>query len=189
MWAIGKHSKSNTTRTKVAKVSHHLSEAGFSLIELMVVIIIMGLMASVVVLNLPSNKQTLRDDSEVIAARLQLAAQEAILTGNIVGLTMDQTGYGFLRRIRGQWTPYAPAGLNGTLAWPDNIKLDFHFEGEKISLARNSAAPSTTAIPSVFFLPSGEAQNFTLTLSTPNEEEIIQVDDNGAVTLVESDAF
>lgn len=189
MWATGRHNKPNTALFEAAKASRYPSDAGFSLIELMVVIVIMGLMASVVVLNLPSSKQTLRGDSEVIVARLQLAAQEAILTGNIIGLRMDQTGYGFLRRIRGEWTPYAPAGLQGTIAWPDNTKLDFHFEGEKVTLARNSKTVVAQSVPSVFFLPSGETQNFTLTFSTPREEEIIQVVDNGVITLIEGDTL
>ena len=210
MWATGKHSNKTPWQQPCRQNDH-----GFTLIELLVVIIIIGLMASVVALTLPSSRETLNDESNIIAARLELAAQEAIISGNVIGLSLNSDGYRFLRRVRGQWQAYAPSGLKGTLPWPEDVKLAFSYEGEKITLSGpvgsvagstgvssnkasnpNSGGSSnnspnapnaahtvnTKIIPNVYFLPSGETQNFNLTLSGPNEEITITVSANGQIS-------
>ncbi|UTW56526.1 type II secretion system minor pseudopilin GspH [Kordiimonas sp. SCSIO 12610] len=185
MWVTGKH---NSQQIIVSPRTGHSTDAGFTLIELLVVIVIIGLMASVVVLNLPSNRQTLSDETDVIVARLNLASQEAILTGSVIGLKLDRDGYSFMRRQRGEWLPYAASGKQGTILWPENIKLAFEFEGEKVAIGRSSTK-ATPLIPNVFFLPSGETQNFSLTLSGAGEEETIQVLASGQITLQSAEAF
>jgi general secretion pathway protein H len=179
MWVTGKHNNgSNSQKTQ----GQNWYDAGFTLIELLVVIVIIGLMASVVALNLPPNSKSLSDETDIIAARFQLAAQEAILTGSVIGLSFDQDGYTFIRRINRQWAPYAPAGLSGKLQWPDSSKLNFKYEGEKIALPRRNVTSEGQIIPSVFFLPSGEAQNFNLTFSSPRSEQTILVQVNGHIS-------
>ena len=177
MLATGKHNNSS-----VQNEPYQSNDNGFTLIELLVVVIIIGLMASVVVLNLPSNDKTLRQESDIVTARLHLVSQEAILTGNVIGLRIHQEGYSFMRRIQGQWVAYTPPGLKGAILWPENTKLDFRFEGEKITLSKNNTASGLPLTPNIYFLPSGETQNFDLTFSNPHEEETIQVFANAQIS-------
>lgn len=79
---------------------------GFTLLELLVVLVIVGLMLGAVSLNaMPSDLQRLQNDSRRIALLLQLAREEAIVRNLPVAFEADQTGYRFLVREDRVWTP------------------------------------------------------------------------------------
>lgn len=81
-------------------------DPGFTLVELMVVLFIMGLVSAVVVLSLPSDDGAkLAREAEAFAARLKRAQEEAVLTNRPVDVTVTPEGYGFRAQRRGAWTP------------------------------------------------------------------------------------
>lgn len=72
---------------------------GFTLVEMLVVMLIMGILAGTVGANLlPGNRDLLRVEAERLAQLLDLAAQESRLTGTTIAWTSDGTGYRFWRR-------------------------------------------------------------------------------------------
>ncbi|MDE2354528.1 MAG: type II secretion system minor pseudopilin GspH [Betaproteobacteria bacterium] len=72
-------------------------EAGFTLIELLVVLVLMGIMLGMVTLSVRSPKsRPLTEESERLAAAMNLAADEARLTGHPVLLLLDRQGWRFL---------------------------------------------------------------------------------------------
>ena len=82
------------------------NQRGFTLLELLVVLVIVGLMLGAVSLNaMPSDLQRLQNDSRRIALLLQLAREEAIVRNLPVAFEADQTGYRFLVREDRVWTP------------------------------------------------------------------------------------
>lgn len=82
---------------------------GFSLVELMVVLFVMGLLATVVVLAMPGDSRTLRDTAQRFAARTSAARDEAIVTSAPVSLVVSSAGYYFEHRADGRWLPFAEA--------------------------------------------------------------------------------
>ncbi|MBS0502869.1 MAG: type II secretion system minor pseudopilin GspH [Proteobacteria bacterium] len=80
-------------------------ESGFTLIELMVVLLIIGLAAGAVVLSLPDPRGRLTDEAERFAARAVAARDLAILEGRPVAVRVTARGYAFDRRQGGAWVP------------------------------------------------------------------------------------
>ena len=93
-------------------------EAGFSLVEMMVVLFVMGLLAGVVVLSLPGDARVLRDEAERFAARTVAARDEAISGARPVAVVVGRAGYYFEQRRDGGWLPLDP-GRFGLVAWKD----------------------------------------------------------------------
>ena len=74
-------------------------QRGFTLLELLVVMVIAGIMLGVVSFNaLPNSRQRLENDAKRLALLFQLARDEAILRNLPVAFDVDQFGYHFLVR-------------------------------------------------------------------------------------------
>lgn len=91
---------------------------GFSLVEMMVVLMIMGLLASVAVLSLPGDERKLRGEAERFAARTSAARDEAIIGARPVALVVSDEGYYFEQRNQGQWRQLPGRGFDLT-TWDD----------------------------------------------------------------------
>ena len=76
---------------------------GFTLVELMVVLVILGLAATAVVLAMPEQGGSLQAEAERFAARAKAARDSAIVEARPVALTIDAGGYAFARRSGGEW--------------------------------------------------------------------------------------
>jgi len=71
---------------------------GFTLVELMVVIVIIGLAAAAVMLTLPERGGSLRAEAERFAARAKAARDDAILDARAAGVAVGAGGYDVIRR-------------------------------------------------------------------------------------------
>lgn len=101
-------------------------ERGFSLIELLVVIVVIGLLSSVVVLTMVDPRGRITSDADRFAGRVRAARDSAIVSGRPMALWVSQTGYGFERRTDGAWQ----AMTEGPLAATDWSKeAQARFEG------------------------------------------------------------
>ena len=76
----------------------HRTLRGFTLIEMLVVLMIMGILLGLVqVVIQPDARGILRIEAERLARLLDLANTEASLTGKAIGWTGDETSYRFWR--------------------------------------------------------------------------------------------
>ena len=78
---------------------------GFTLVELMIVLVLIGLAASAIVLTLPSPAATVRDDAERFAARLGAARDAAVIGARAMQVSVSPSGYAFARRQGATWEP------------------------------------------------------------------------------------
>ncbi len=85
--------------------------AGFTLVELMIVITIAALMSAAVVLLFPDPRGRLRAEAERFAARTRAAHDMAVIEGRSVSVWVSPAGYGFDRREAGGWAPISDKPL------------------------------------------------------------------------------
>jgi len=79
---------------------------GFTLVELMVVLAIIGISLGLVSFNaMPSPGQNLQGEARRIALLLQLARDEAIVRNRLVAFEADPDNYRFLVRNETRWDP------------------------------------------------------------------------------------
>ena len=78
-------------------------QAGFTLIELMVVITIIALASAAVVFAIPDPRGRVIDEATRFAARLAAARDDAIIEGRATRIMISPRGYAFERRRRGAW--------------------------------------------------------------------------------------
>jgi general secretion pathway protein H len=98
------------------------SRRGFTLVELMIVLAIIGLAATAVILTAPDARPTAATAAERLAVRLANARAEAILTGRPVALRLAAEGSATLTATRpGDWAPLEGPGL-GPEAWPEAVR-------------------------------------------------------------------
>lgn len=104
------------------------AEQGFTLVELMVALFIMGLAGGAVLLSVPNGRSQLAAEAEALGARLKRAQEEAILTNHPIDLSLTEDGYRFRTFARGRWSPLSDepfaahsweAGVRGTLSAQD----------------------------------------------------------------------
>jgi len=79
--------------------------AGFTLIELMVVLVIIGVMLGAVGLSIRSADRSLQFEAERLAQLLSLAREEAQVRGAPIRLDADEQGFRFMIRRDRQWQP------------------------------------------------------------------------------------
>ncbi len=95
---------------------------GFTLVELMIVLAIMALAATAVVLTIPGEERTVRSEADRLAARLAAARDIAVIEGRSVAVSFAPSGYGFERRITGEWQPL-PGRAFEQRNWPSDVRF------------------------------------------------------------------
>lgn len=146
----------------------HPRSAGFTLFEILVVTVIIGIIATFAVLSIGSRALDDRLDTE--ARRLQellaLASDEALLQGLDLGFVQTPDGYAFLQLKEGRWVPAEATPLR-----PRRIEEPFYLkltvEGRAVTPLRidpDDKEQRDALKPQVLLLSSGEATAFTLDL-------------------------
>lgn len=109
-------------------MKHH---RGFTLLEIMLVMLLLGLMASYVVVNFVSESRTARLEKE--AARLQqlvqVLSETAILKQQDFGVVMNDKGYQFVVHDGQKWQEVAEPEFMRFHAWPEAIKAELELDG------------------------------------------------------------
>ena len=83
---------------------HRVREAGLTLVEMLVVLAIVAIMAGVVVLGIGSGGgRTAEVEAKRLAARLTLAADEAMVGDRPLAIAWDKGSYRFLVQESGEW--------------------------------------------------------------------------------------
>lgn len=134
---------------------------GFTLVELMVVITVIGISATAVVLSAPDPRSPVSVEAERLAARLVMARDEAILSNRSVSATIEPNGYEFHTYDGVEWLPLT--GVLKAASWPQGI----------------TAAQSIRMV----FDITGAVEPATLRLSKDDRSVIVTVDGAGEVSL------
>jgi len=143
------------------------AEHGFTLIELMVVVTIIGLASAVVAFAMPDPQGRVLDEGLRFAARVRAARDIAIVEARPVSLWVTGGGYGFDRRIGGAWTPVADKPLR-VERWSDQT--------------RATLPDAATGRTRVTFDPTGVAdRSVDIRLSRRGADALVRIGADGEV--------
>ncbi|MEN0653562.1 MULTISPECIES: GspH/FimT family pseudopilin [Hyphobacterium] len=87
------------------------TKAGYSLVEVMVVLAVVALLAGAAALMLPSGTPAAQRAADRLALDLMRAERAAITSGDFIGLTVTGEGYAFTRFDGATWQAGEPGGL------------------------------------------------------------------------------
>ena len=153
-----------TSGTGTLRASRPRSQ-GFTLLEILVVVAIIGVMAALALLSIGS--RSLDDRLAVEARRLQevlaLAADEAVLQGVELGFIQTPDGYDFLMLKDGQWAPLDAEGPLRARTLGEPFYLQLQIEGRPVAPVSTGDAKQELK-PQIVLLSSGDATEFVLDL-------------------------
>lgn len=154
------------------------SQSGFTLVELMLVALLMGLVASAVLFTVDSSgpQKALRRQVMKMAALTELALDQATMTGRDFGLVVGLNSYRFVELVEQRWQPLEDPllveqqleqaqllmAVDGFPWSPD--QLDFSstalFSEREVDLERDNQEKQH--IPQLLILSSGELTPFRI---------------------------
>lgn len=142
---------------------------GFTLLELLVVLVIVGIMLGAVALNAhPGDRQLLQNEAQRIALLLQLARDEAIVRNQPVAFEADDYRYRFLIRQNQNWRT-----LSG-----DSLLREREYRRGPLSLHLQPSVSDKLPLRIVFGRePVDKA--FTLTLAYGEQRVLLRADGIG----------
>jgi general secretion pathway protein H len=97
-------------------------DAGVSLIEALMALMIVSLMAGAVVLLSGAREQQARVEAERLAARIELAREESVIANRAMALSVTAEGYGFERYVDGRWVATEHGSPLSFRPWPREIE-------------------------------------------------------------------
>ncbi len=126
------------SKTRLATVTPAQRSGGFTLIEILVVIIVVAILVSVALIS----SGTLRDDRDLqveatrIAALLELALDEATLQGREFGIELMLGGYRFVEydTLAGVWVEIPGDDMLRIRDLPEELELELYLEGKRVLL-------------------------------------------------------
>jgi general secretion pathway protein H len=146
--------------------SSDLKQSGFTLIEIMVVVVIVAIISSAVVPMMTKNADDLlTEQAERFVALVNLAQNEAILQSRQLGLQLDAEGYSFLQQDDegDYWTAFSEGPFRKR-NFSSGTKTALYLEDVDMLLGQNDVDLDSNGekklMPQVFLLSSGEMTPF-----------------------------
>ena len=149
------------------------SGAGFTLLELLVVLTIMGVVFTGAVV-LVTDREPEAEAAGRFAALFGVARDRALLGGETYGLELWRDGYRF-HRLDGalEWQPVTGPPLGERLL-PEAVEQRLYLDGEPVGLGGGPGSP-----PQVRLLATGESTPFALHFLGPGGRAVVERDGLG----------
>ncbi|MDX9739846.1 MAG: type II secretion system minor pseudopilin GspH [Gammaproteobacteria bacterium] len=171
----------------MAAVPEKRHEGGFTLLEVLIVVLIVGIVSGLAVIAVRDDPgERVATEAQRLSALLTLASQESVLQSRELAVEFGRDGYRFLVLEEDGWTEHDdPVFRARTL--PDNITLQPVIEGDDV--ARRAARGRRE--PRIYLLSGGEMTPFAITFRHAGREDVRYVlsgDAAGRIALDEADA-
>jgi general secretion pathway protein H len=147
---------------------------GFTLVELLVVMVIIGLTLGMATLNaIPSPRQDLEKEAHRLALLLQLARDEAIVRNRLVAFEANGDRYRFMVRGDAGWEPVTR----------DDLLRERGFKNPPLQLVLEPAGTGNPEMLRITFGREPVDRPFVLTMATGGNTVAIRADGVGHFTV------
>ena len=151
-------------------------KAGFTLVEIMVVVVIVGIALSIAVSNLfVGDEQRVRLEAERMLVLVEKTRDQAVFSGYPIAMRLTAEGIAFLERdpnsVEPIWRNAAAESLRGR-SWRDGIRVELAESNTTAGInnrLQRSTAPTSAASTTV----SGSATGTALATSSGAREQIV----------------
>jgi len=154
-------------------------EAGFTLVEILCVLVLLGLTAGLVVLNLPKPAPPIQTEISGVTTLLNLAARESVIDGKSRGVDFTTDGLEILR-YDGEWVAEHDQAF-------DHISgLGLTVEEQEIDLidrTKSKAKEDEELPPLIYFDSTGNVTPFILSFNGRDESFRLQPDPRGRIVM------
>lgn len=180
-----------------------MNQRGFTLLEMMLVVLLIGSAAILVLMSFPATQQkNMQQLRERLQTQLDLALDASQQDGIVLGLQIRPQGWEFklLQHQKSEyssletgsniwreyvWRPWQPrrTALGGKLPQEINLELQLQY------LEQWPPASSQEATPDILLLPGGEVTPFTLLFRRADSNAVVglKVDANGVIDVFEDE--
>lgn len=165
------------------------SSRGFTLIEVLITLVLIGVVTGMAFLSMgnagPRDQQKL--EAERLLRLLELAAQESVASGRVIGVEFFNKGYRFARLQKKDWQSEERDDVfrPRTLTPPVQMALLMGKSAARITPAPVRGVPPK---PQIFLTPDGEMALFQIKLTAANSASVFTVANTAEDGLVLSSA-
>ena len=142
---------------------------GFTLIELLIVLVLIGLITGMAMLSMgtadPRDQQKLEADR--LVKLLELASQEAITRGEVLGLELFEHGYRFAVVKKQKWQPEVTDMVFKERELLPQMTLAFSMDKQAVFLTK-LAVVGVVPKPQIILSADGDMELFQISLSMQN---------------------
>ena len=140
--------------------------AGFTLLELMVVMVLIGIIFSFAMLSMGGDDlaELMERETRRLETLLALASDEAVIRGEELAMHFEQDSFEFMVLAADGWRA-ADDGLLRSYQLPAGIELQLDVSGD-LPVMNEEAEQDNAQAPQVFILSSGEMTPFTVTFNS-----------------------
>ena len=174
----------------------HGRSGGFSLIEILVVIVIIGIVMSIAVLSitLAGGDNQLRDEAQRIISLVEVAQDESLLQGREFGLEFMQGSYRFVEfdPLTQQWAEIIGDDTLRLRELPEELELQLFIEERRVVLRTDPARTESDDddrpgveryAPHVLIYSSGDMSPFEVHFVRRLDDSLVAVEGDAAGTL------
>ena len=156
---------------------------GFSLLELIIVLVIIGVMLAAITISLSDRRvDNLKLESQRLHALIQLASDQAVISNRELGLLLDDKGYQFLHLADDKWQliPQQSSRRFVSRPWPEDVYSRIEVSGlynqapedNRLLREQNQFEENQQEkflLPQILMLSSAEVTPFKIRLGWDND--------------------
>lgn len=152
---------------------------GFTLLEILVVIVIISIVISFASMSFDTDPEKLDHEGKRLIALMKLASEEAIMNSREYRVVFTADSYAFAKLAGGEWRKFAD-GVFRARELPGEFSLDLTLGNEPVKLDMDNGEKSKSPA-AIMFLSSGEVTPFELVIRNSSGKEITISNQSGLI--------